>query len=376
MKKEQAGRTVSDLATNQMKRLRKLFAYPVLAFLAFACRTNDEVTKADIHSLNCSTALVNKQLLSGQKIDSALVTISYVGQNSGFYESQNVESRGIKGLNAFLPSGNISSGSGELKFLISGVPPRNGGASFLLSVGGKSCVFSLRVDAQKGRKDSCVGESLFNPDVAYGSVSDVDGNTYRTTQIGSQRWMSQNLRVGRYRNGDPIPNLIDSASWAGNATGAFCWSENDSAKYHLSVGKLYNWYAVSDPRGLCPAGWHVPTDLEWQTLERHLGMPESELNVDDEWVSRGKDQNVGGMLKSACYRWMEFDEPGTDETGFAGIPGGFRVSNGFLNVRSRGYFWSGSPNRCFRELYSGTNGIYRHPSASPVLGINVRCVQD
>ena len=80
--------------------------------------------------------------------------------------------------------------------------------------------------------------------------------------ICSQTWMFKNLNVDRYRNGDPIPNVTDPAIWAGLTTGAYCYYNNDSATYAVVYGKLYNWYAVNDPRGLAPEGWHVPSDVE------------------------------------------------------------------------------------------------------------------
>ena len=104
------------------------------------------------------------------------------------------------------------------------------------------------------------------------SVSDVNNLTgkYASIRIGTQKWMTKNLDETNYRNGDKIPQVKDLTKWAFLTTGAWCWYENDSAHYAI-YGRLYNWYAVNDPRGLAPQGWHVPTDAEWDTLTVRLG---------------------------------------------------------------------------------------------------------
>jgi len=100
-----------------------------------------------------------------------------------------------------------------------------------------------------------------NPDLNYGSVTDIDGNTYSTIKIGTQEWMAENLRTTRYHNGIAIPNVTDNNAWARLNSGTWCNYENKPA-YDASYGKLYNWHAVADKHGLCPQGWHVLTDAE------------------------------------------------------------------------------------------------------------------
>jgi hypothetical protein len=107
-----------------------------------------------------------------------------------------------------------------------------------------------------------VKKDWLNPALTYGSVTDIDGNTYATIQIGTQVWMAENLRTTRYRNGDPIPNVTDKWKWGGLSRGAWCHYENDP-KYEVPYGKLYNWHTVSDARKMCPTGWHVPYEAEW-----------------------------------------------------------------------------------------------------------------
>ena len=104
----------------------------------------------------------------------------------------------------------------------------------------------------------------------YGSVTDIDGNTYRTIVIGEQEWMAENLMVEHYANGDWIPNVTNDAQWGNLSTGAWCYYNNDP-QFECPYGKLYNWYTVADPRNVCPTGWHVPTDAEYTILTNYLG---------------------------------------------------------------------------------------------------------
>jgi uncharacterized protein (TIGR02145 family) len=102
------------------------------------------------------------------------------------------------------------------------------------------------------------------------TVKDIDGNVYKTIKIGSQVWMAENLRVTRYRNGDPIPFVNNTSTWGGLTSGAYCYPNNDHANVE-EYGILYNGYAVSDSRNIAPAGWHIPADSEWQQLIDFLG---------------------------------------------------------------------------------------------------------
>jgi hypothetical protein len=88
--------------------------------------------------------------------------------------------------------------------------------------------------------------------------------------IGTQIWSDKNLDVTKYRNGDPIPQVTDATLWANLTIGAWCWYNNDSATYAAIYGRLYNWYAINDPRGLAPTGWHVATDAEWNKMTKYL----------------------------------------------------------------------------------------------------------
>jgi uncharacterized protein (TIGR02145 family) len=105
---------------------------------------------------------------------------------------------------------------------------------------------------------------------AGGGVKDIDGNIYTSVIIGSQEWTVENLTVTRYKNSDPIGNITDNDAWSNATTGGWCYYLND-VQYNPAYGKLYNWFAAIDPRGLAPTDWHIPTEAEWQTLVNYLG---------------------------------------------------------------------------------------------------------
>ncbi len=129
--------------------------------------------------------------------------------------------------------------------------------------------------------------------------------------IGSQVWMLKNLDVDHYRNGDPIPQATDPTAWKALTTGAWCWYNNDPAM-GVIYGKLYNWHAVNDPRGLAPAGWHVAADSEWTSLTAFL-------------VETG----AGGRLKEAgTAHWLDPNVEASNSSGFTALPGGWRAASG------------------------------------------------
>jgi uncharacterized protein (TIGR02145 family) len=206
------------------------------------------------------------------------------------------------------------------------------------------------------------------------TVTDIDGNVYRTVQIGGQCWTAENLRTTTYANGDPIPNVTGAPAWTQLTTGAWAHYEN-SASYENTYGKLYNWYAAANPN-ICPQGWHVPTDGEWQQLESALGMPGSDLG---QIGYRGSAQNVGGKMKTTTL-WSSPNTGATNESGFSGLPGGNRNSGStFLNLGIFGYWWSASESAAefawFRTLFRSNAGVYRD-SYEKMRGFCVRCIRD
>ena len=188
-----------------------------------------------------------------------------------------------------------------------------------------------------------------------------DGHTYALVGIGTQCWFKENLRNDNYRNGDPIPGDLTNSQWASTGTGAQAVYNNDPANL-ATYGRLYSWYAVNDARGLCPVGFHVPTDSEWTVLENALG----------------GSSVAGTALKSSAADSPPWD--GSNSSGFSALPGGRRNYDGgnFGLLGSYGYWWSSSPsgsgawNRYLLSGYSSVvrgNGLVRH-------GFSVRCVRD
>ncbi len=213
--------------------------------------------------------------------------------------------------------------------------------------------------------------------IRIGTVSDVDGNTYKTVKIGYQWWMAENLKVTHYRNGHSIPNVTKNSEWFNLSIGAYCAYNNN--EFHASTyGYLYNWYTVNDSCNIAPEGWHVPSEEDWLQLEMYLGMSRSAANTWHEW--RGTDE--GGKLKEAgTEHWASPNTGATNESRFSALPGGFRRSeDGTYDYLSQGaWFWNsrecGSTAGTYRILFYTEPTVFRY-CLYKNYGISVRCVRD
>lgn len=203
------------------------------------------------------------------------------------------------------------------------------------------------------------------------SVKDIDNNKYKTVKIGTQIWMSEDLKTTRYNDGTAIPIVTNYDSWADLTTAAYCWYNNDSTNKEV-YGALYNWYAVNTNK-LCPEGWHVPTDEEWNELMTSFG----ELGF------------VGGTLKEAgTTHWRNPNTGATNESGFTALPGGYRSYNGTFNLlRAYGYWWSstesswwkstkGLPSIVFHRNMQYDNAELIRYVSEKSNGFCVRCIMD
>lgn len=183
-------------------------------------------------------------------------------------------------------------------------------------------------------------------------------------KIGNQKWMVKNLDVDHYRNGDPIPYVSDPTEWVGLTTGAWCYYNNDPSN-NGKYGKLYNWYAVTDPRGLAPKGYHIPTFKEWTTLDDFLGEGAStKLKSTTGWID-DEENNSGN---------------GTNSYGFQGLPAGCRDEEGeFLSMNENVYWWSstdaGEKARSVFLSYSSGDNIVKYFEFK-FAGYSVRCIKD
>jgi uncharacterized protein (TIGR02145 family) len=184
-----------------------------------------------------------------------------------------------------------------------------------------------------------------------------------TIVIGTQHWMKENLDVVTYRNGDVIPQVTDGTAWAALTTGAWCYYNNDVANGAI-YGKLYNWYAVNDTRGLAPTGWHIPTDAEWTILTDKLG---------------GTSVAGGKMKSTGITRWTTPNASATNESGFTGLPGGYSDNSGMLSNVGFGFWWSsteyGTTDAWSRVLTYDSGNAYRD-YFNKRYGFSVRCLRD
>jgi uncharacterized protein (TIGR02145 family) len=208
-------------------------------------------------------------------------------------------------------------------------------------------------------------------------VTDIDGNVYQTVRIGTQVWMKENLKVSKYRNGSSIPTGLTNSQWSSTTSGAFTVYNNDQTN-NTTYGKLYNWYAVADSRGLCPTGWHVPNDAEWKTLETIIGMPVNEL---DNVGARGVGPGIGGLLKSTSTLWASPNSNASNSTGFSALPSGDRTYTGFFeNIGAISFWWTStevSPGGAMdRNLYTNNAGIGRGNGLFKQMGMTVRCLKN
>ena len=198
-----------------------------------------------------------------------------------------------------------------------------------------------------------------------GSVTDLDGNVYYYTQIGTQTWMTENLKSTKYSDGSPIPEKEAISDWNSTLSGAYC-IYYDSTPLVGVYGRLYNWYAAHDARNPCPSGWHVPVDDEWQTLMTFCG----------------GDSIAGGKLKeTGNIHWAGTNAGATNETGFTGLPGGQRAVYGlYYDFLTYGGFWSSTivplSYAHARSLYDSDPKCYLDDQFTPDFAVSIRCIKN
>jgi uncharacterized protein (TIGR02145 family) len=197
------------------------------------------------------------------------------------------------------------------------------------------------------------------------NVRDIDGNIYHTVKIGKQVWLVENLSVTHYRDGTPILNVQDDNDWTALTEGAYCLEKENPSTYKKTYGALYNYNAVEDERGLCPEGWNVPSEKEWQELIDHLG---------GDGVAGSKMKDTNSNL------WKLPNLTASNESGFSGLPAGGRGRRGSPEViGSYATWWSSTSydtNYAWHwGLYPDKNGIRFNPGHK-ASGFSVRCIKD
>ena len=200
------------------------------------------------------------------------------------------------------------------------------------------------------------------------SITDVEGNSYKTVFIGTKQWMAENLKTSKYNDGSTIPNITDNTQWGNDTIGTWSYYNNDTS-YNAKFGKLYNWYSISPTmngnKNVCPTGWHVPTDSEWTVLTDYLG---------------GASLAGGKMKEMGNTNW---NSPNTDATNmslFTGVPGGNRNILGIYdNIGTIGGWWSSTELNqdiaFYRQLYYYNDLVGRYEELK-VCGLSVRCIKD
>ena len=199
-------------------------------------------------------------------------------------------------------------------------------------------------------------------------VTDIDGNTYKTIRIGNKVWMAENLRVTHYRNGDPVLTTIpDTIDYRSESTPKYQFVYNNDKRNLKLYGRLYTWYAATDSRNICPVGWHLPTIDEYKTLDEVLG---------------GKNAAIGKLKWAGTEYWLSPNTDATNESGFNGLPAGWRSAKGKYGMLGKyGHWWCSdmqTPEYAFRMFLSFDESCYKNHlgSSDPQTAWSVRCVKD
>jgi uncharacterized protein (TIGR02145 family) len=198
------------------------------------------------------------------------------------------------------------------------------------------------------------------------TIADIDGNLYNTVMIGTQNWMKENLKTTKYNDGSEIPYIKADSIWSSFTMGAYCDFDNKPTISEI-YGRLYNWYVVTltNPKNVCPSGWHVPTDEEWTILTFYLG---------DGHVAGGK------MKEKGTAHWIRPNIGATNETGFTALPGGGRLYSGaFGSLGEGGFWWSSTERDSQLALFTGianADSSVSNNSGFKNCGFSIRCMKN
>jgi uncharacterized protein (TIGR02145 family) len=225
---------------------------------------------------------------------------------------------------------------------------------------------------------SCTKEEVATSTPEYGSMTDIQGNTYKTVKIGNQWWMAENLKVTVFTDNTPIAHLSDKdpdSLWANTTKPAYCI-------YDTTLGALYNWKVINwkvidDIKIIAPKGWHIPSDEEWKTLEKTLGMESAES---EKTAWRGKEEADKLLTKYKAPTESELDAFGTNESGFSGLFAGCRLFSGAINQeKNTAFWWTSSPSSgneaWYRYIDAKQKKIFRQHTYTNY-GFSIRCIKD
>jgi uncharacterized protein (TIGR02145 family) len=206
-------------------------------------------------------------------------------------------------------------------------------------------------------------KDVYNPPY----MTDHDGNVYTSVTIGTQEWMVENLKTTKYRNGDLIGTTTpDTLDITAEATPKYQWAPNGDESNVATYGRLYTWYAITDPRNVCPSGWHIPSQDEWETLKSFLG---------------GEDIAGGKLKETGTAHWLSPNTGATNETGFTALPSGGRSISYFGGFGTISYWWTSTSDQGL-DWTADSEGMYNEypslvlESTSKYMGWSVRCIKD
>ena len=312
------------------------------------------IAKPTVTTSTFSNITQNSSIVGGNVTNSGGAPVTERGIFWGL--SQNPESTGTKM--------QIGSGTGSYSATLSGLLPGTIYYVNAYATNSKGTAYGKQVSFST--QNSTGTGIIFNSNLTYGSISDIEANVYKTIKIGTQTWMAENLKTVKYNDGSSIPLVTDGGVWIGLSAPGFCWYGNDAVTHKSTYGALYNWYATNTGM-LCPTGWHIPTEAEWGTLESYLngGMV------------------AGGKLKeTGISHWLNPNTSATNESGFTSIPGGYRVGDGYggaySGIGENGYWWSASEISTTSAW--GRNISYNFNMVTNIgdfkrTGYSVRCIQ-
>jgi uncharacterized protein (TIGR02145 family) len=218
-----------------------------------------------------------------------------------------------------------------------------------------------------GASSTCGGTNVHNPELVYGTVTDQQGNVYRTIQIGLQEWMAENLKTTIYRNGDPIPGNLNDTQWASTTEGAWAFPGGGSSLL-CPFGRLYNGYVIDDERGVCPTGWHVPSSSEYLFLAQTV----SQIFQDNSPVTR--------RLRSGGTIYWSNPESGDNSSGFSALAAGQRGSDSvYGQLLTWSYFWNTTlvdTNARSIAYIPNYAAALEFGTAGNNYGFSIRCLRD
>ena len=220
---------------------------------------------------------------------------------------------------------------------------------------------------------SCKKEDKTEAAPTYGTMTDVQGNSYKTVKIGNQWWMAENLKVTVFNDNSPLTNISETSAdsiWSKSKTASYCI-------YDTTLGALYNWKVIDNLKQIAPKGWHVASDEEWKDLEKSLGMTDAET-IKSAW--RGTNEADKLLAKSSSIPEISSYAFGTNESGFNGLFAGCRLFNGEMNKeKNTAFWWTSTPSNdneaWYRYIDLKQKKIFRQHTYNSY-GFSIRCVKD